>query len=87
MKRINLTQKDRKDLKSNINKIIGQLQAVSNTLDNDEVNEQIFIQLLAVKGGASRICKEIIFRGVVKNLDQYSEEEINRALEIIFKLD
>ena len=70
-----------------VKKIIDQLNSVYALLENDNISNATFIQLLAVKGGASKFCKEIISRGVVPQIKDYSEKEIDNALNIIFKLD
>lgn len=87
IKKINLKEAERKELINSIKKIIGQLQAVSYTIESDKVTSSTFTQLLAVKGGASRVCKDIISKGVLGNLKNYTLEELDSALNIIFKLD
>ena len=86
MQVIPLDEKDRRELSISVKKIIGQLQSIGLIIENNKIDDQTFTQLLAVKGGASKICKEIISRGVLTQLDKYSSEELDRALEIIFKL-
>jgi len=86
MRVIPLDEKDRRELSISVKKIIGQLQSIGLIIENNKIDDQTFTQLLAVKGGASKICKEIISRGVLTQLDKYSSEELDRALEIIFKL-
>ncbi len=87
LKKIVLDEKDRKELTVSIKKIIGQLQSISTIIDNNNISDQTFTQLLAVKGGASRICKEIITKGVLSNIKSYSIEDLEKALNVIFKLD
>jgi DNA-binding FrmR family transcriptional regulator len=87
MKNIKLTEKDRKQLITAVRRVIGQLRNVEKELEEDTVGDHTFTQLLAVKGGASKVCKEIISRGVIDNLQTYSRKEIDQALDIIFKLD
>lgn len=84
---IPLTDGDIKELNTAVKRIIGQLQSISLILTENKVTDQTFTQLLAVKGGASRICKEIISRGVLAHIDKYTMEELDQALNIIFKLD
>ncbi len=87
MKKIYLDQKDRHALVVSIRRIVGQLHAISTEIENDKISEQTFTQLLAVKGGASKICKEIISKGVLNSIGNYSKDELDQALNIIFKLD
>ncbi len=86
MQKIIIDEKGRKELATSVKKIIGQLNSVVSNIEHDNISGQTFTQLLAVKGGASRICKDIISKGVLTQLDKYSKEEIDKALDIIFKL-
>lgn len=87
MPEIQLSEKDIKDITISIKKIVGQLQSVSMVIENNQVTGQTFTQLLAAKGGVSRICKDIISKGVLSKIDKYSLSELDAALNIIFKLD
>ena len=86
MKNINLEEQDTKELITAVRRVIGQLKHVEKDLEEKKVRGQTFTQLLAIKGGANKICKEIISRGVMSNIQSYSKEEIDSALDIIFKL-
>ena len=86
MHKIVLTKEERQALVMSIKKIIGQLQSISLIIDNDQITEQTFTQLLAVKGGASKVCKDIIAKGVLTQIREYSKDELDNALNIIFKL-
>jgi DNA-binding FrmR family transcriptional regulator len=85
-RKIDLSEESRRSLIVSVKKILGQLEAIKTVLENNQVEDQTFNQLLAVKGGATKICKEIIAKGVMPNLHKYSQEEIDNALEIIFRL-
>jgi DNA-binding FrmR family transcriptional regulator len=87
MRKITLQPKDKKNVSISLKKIIGQLQSISEIVENDKITDQTFTQLLAAKGGVSRVCKDIIAKGVLNNLDKYSPEELEGALEVIFRLD
>jgi DNA-binding FrmR family transcriptional regulator len=86
MHKIKLTDQERHGLAMSIKKIIGQLQSISQVIENNQITEQTFTQLLAVKGGASKVCKDIIAKGVLTQIQEYSQEELDNALNIIFKL-
>jgi len=86
-KNIKLSPEDRKKLSTAVKRIIGQLQAINLVIEENQVTDQTFTQLLAVKGGASRVCKDIISKGVLSNIKNYSLQELDQALDIIFKLD
>jgi len=87
MRKITLQIKDKRSVIISLKKIIGQLQSIAEVVENDKITDQTFTQLLAVKGGASRVCKDIISKGVLSNLDKYSTDELEAALEVIFRLD
>lgn len=84
---IKLSQADRKAITVSISRIIGQMQSISQIVENDKVSEQTLTQLLAVKGGSSKICKDIISKGILSQIDKYSLADLDKALNIIFKLD
>lgn len=86
MRNIKLNERDTKELVTGVRRIIGQLKSVEKDLEETKISIQTFNQLLAIKGGASKICKEIISRGVINRIQDYSKEEIDKALDIIFKL-
>jgi DNA-binding FrmR family transcriptional regulator len=87
MRNIILAEDDTKQLVTAVRRIIGQLKSIETEIEKNNINDQTFTQLLAVKGGASKICKEIISRGVIDSIQNYSREELDKALDIIFKLD
>ena len=87
MPEIQLSEKDIKDITISIKKIVGQLQSVSTVIGNNQVTGQTFTQLLAAKVGVSKVCKDIISKGVLNQIDKYSITELDAALNIIFKLD
>jgi DNA-binding FrmR family transcriptional regulator len=87
MRKLNLTPSDRQDLINYVSRITLQLETITKELQEDTATDCILTQLLAVKGGASRLCKEIISRAIMKDLHSYSQVEIDQALSIIFRLD
>ena len=87
MYKIKLSPEERKDLIISMKKIVGQMQAVIDVVENDKVREQTLTQLLAVKGGTTKVCKDIISHGVLKHIKDYKFEDLDKALTIIFKLD
>jgi DNA-binding FrmR family transcriptional regulator len=87
MNQIKLKPDDKKAIATSTKKVIGQLQSILTIIEEDRVTDSTFNQLLAVKGGASRICKEIISKGVLANIQAYSPQELDHALDIIFRLD
>lgn len=86
MRKIQLSEKDLEQLSRSLKKIRGQLDSIIKKVELGDVNEMTFAQLLAVKGGVSRVCKDIIVKGVVPHIQDYSPREIDGALNIIFKV-
>lgn len=86
MHSIQLEPKDIKQLSISLKKIIGQLQTLTDQINDKKINDQTFTQLLAAKGGISRVCKDIISKGILSNLSEYTTEELDQALTIILKL-
>jgi DNA-binding FrmR family transcriptional regulator len=87
MNEIKISPQHKKEIITATKKVIGQLQSILLVIEEDKITDATFNQLLAVKGGASRICKEIISKGVLANIANYTPQELDHALDIIFKLD
>jgi DNA-binding FrmR family transcriptional regulator len=87
MNEIKISPQHKKEIITATKKVIGQLQSILLVIEEDKITDSTFNQLLAVKGGASRICKEIISKGVLANITNYTPQELDHALDIIFKLD
>jgi DNA-binding FrmR family transcriptional regulator len=87
MYKIKISPEERKNLVNSLKKIVGQLQSVIDIVENDKIREQTLTQLLAVKGGTTRVCKDIISHGILKNIKDYKYDDLDKALSIIFKLD
>ncbi|MBC7406161.1 MAG: metal-sensing transcriptional repressor [Candidatus Parcubacteria bacterium] len=86
-KTIKLTDDQAKSMVISCKKIIGQLQTIQTKIESKNLDASIFTQLLAVKGGASRVCKDIIAKGILTQLHKYNQQELEHALDIILKLD
>lgn len=84
---IKLTDEQTKAVVISCKKIIGQLQTIQSDIESKNFSASIFTQLLAVKGGTSRVCKDIIAKGILTQLHKYNQEELEQALDIILKLD
>ena len=84
---IKLTDEQTKSIVISCKKIIGQLQTIQTQIESKSLDPSIFTQLLAVKGGASRVCKDIIAKGILTQLHKYNQQELEQALDIILKLD
>ena len=86
MTHIKLSTEERQALGISLKKIIGQLQSLNQIIEADKIDDKTFTQLLAAKGGISRVCKDIIAKGVLNQLSKYTPQELEYALDIIFKL-
>jgi DNA-binding FrmR family transcriptional regulator len=85
MYKIKLSPEERKYIVNSLKKISGQIQSVIDIIEHDKTREQTLVQLRAIKGGANRVCKDIISLGVLKNISDYNFEDLNKALGVILK--
>ena len=84
--KISLTPNKQKELLTSAKKLLGQVASIVKVIEEDRVSDATLVQLLAVKGSANRICKDIISFGVIPNINKYSPKAIDAALGYIFKL-
>lgn len=87
MNKIKISETDRKTIAINLKKVLGQVNSIMEKVQNDNITDDILTQLLAVKGGASRCCKDIITKGIMPNINKYTQKELDGALSILFKID
>lgn len=87
MNKIDIKETERKAILNNLKKVQGQIKAIVDKVEANDINDGIFTQLLAIKGGASRACKDLISKGVLPNIKSYSAKELDQALSIILMLD
>lgn len=87
MAKLNLSEDQQKKIITSLKRISGQIKSIQNLVEDNNIDEGIFAQLLAVKGGASRVCKDIIMECVLGQIEKYSKAELEKAIEIILKLD
>jgi DNA-binding FrmR family transcriptional regulator len=86
-KHFQFSPKDKNDLVMSLSRIIGQLQTIRMDVENDNACDQSLTQILAARGGLSKIAKEMVGRGVLDCKDTYSKEEFETILKNILKLD
>ena len=84
--KIVLTPNKKKELLMNAKKLYGQVASIIKVIDEERVSDATLVQLLAIKGSANKICKDIISFGVIPNIQNYSPKAIDAALGYIFKL-
>jgi DNA-binding FrmR family transcriptional regulator len=78
---------DKQKFVSGINKLIGQLETIKKDILNDNACDESLIQILAIKGGVSKIGREMIGKGILDCLDEYSKEELELVFKNLLKLD
>lgn len=87
MNKIKINETDRKAIAMNLKKVLGQVNSIMERVKDDNITDDILTQLMAVKGGASRSCKDIIAKGIMPNIHKYSQKELDGALNMIFRID
>ena len=81
------TDADKAKFSSGINKLIGQLETIKRDIENDNACDDSLIQILAVKGGVARIGQELVGKGILDCLGEYSKDELQLIFRNLFKLD
>ncbi len=81
------SDEDKSKFATGINKLIGQLETIKTDIINDNACDETLIQVLAVKGGASKIGRELIGKGILDCLDEYSKDELELIFKNLLKLD
>lgn len=87
MQHLKLIAEDKKKVIQNINKVIGQLESVKKDVERDYACQETLYLLMAARGATNRIAKDMIQNGILKCISEYSQEELEQAIKILFKLD
>lgn len=87
MKNFQIAVEDRKKIIQNINKIIGQLESIKREVEENEACEETFYLLLAAKGACNRVGKDMVNKGLLSCMSSYSQAELEKALDLLFKID
>ncbi len=87
MQNLELQNEDRKKIVQNINKVIGQLESAKKDILEDHACEETLYLLMAARGATNRVAKDLIQNGILKCISNYSPEELESAIKILFKLD
>jgi DNA-binding FrmR family transcriptional regulator len=74
-------------MSQSINRIIGQLDSIKSEILNDEACDESLTQILAIKGGVERVGLDLLSKGVLDCLQDYSKEELSIVFKNMFKLD
>ena len=81
------SEEDKLKFAVSINKLIGQLETIKSDIMNDNACDDSLIQVLAVKGGIAKIGRELVGKGILDCLDEYSKEELELIFKNLLKLD
>jgi DNA-binding FrmR family transcriptional regulator len=83
---IKLKENDKKQIVTNIKKIIGQLQTILGDVDGNHACDETLTQIMAVRGGVSRVGKDLIGLGILECMAKYTKEELKTAVEALYKM-
>jgi DNA-binding FrmR family transcriptional regulator len=83
---IKLKENDKKQIVTNIKKIIGQLQTILGDVDENHACDETLTQIMAVRGGVSRVGKDLIGLGILECMSKYTKEELKIAVEALYKM-
>ena len=81
-----LTDEEKTKFKISINKIIGQLESLKKDIDNDNTCDESLTQILAIKGGVETVGRNLVGKGVLECLNNYSKSELELIIKNMFKL-
>jgi DNA-binding FrmR family transcriptional regulator len=82
-----LSEKDKQNTLSSINKIIGQLETVKKDVLANDACDETLIQIMAIKGGVESMGRNLVGKGILDCLTEYSREELELIIKNLFKLD
>jgi DNA-binding FrmR family transcriptional regulator len=72
---------------NSINKIIGQLETIKKDVINNDACDQTLTQILAIKGGVESVGRNLVGKGILDCLNDYSRDELEIIIKNLFKLD
>lgn len=81
-----LEESDIKSFTTNINKIIGQLETIKKDLSTNSTCDDSLTQILAIKGGVESLGRNMVGKGLLDCLDDYSKDELELIIKNLFKL-
>jgi DNA-binding FrmR family transcriptional regulator len=87
MQNFKLGEEDKKYLIASINRVVGVLNSIKGDVEQDHACDESLTQLMACRGAVSRIAQEMIARGVLQCMEEYSHEELEQVITKMFKLD
>lgn len=81
-----LQDKEKEVMVKNINKIIGQLETIKKDVMTDNACDESLTQILAIKGGIEKVGRELVGKGILECLSDYSNQELELIIKNLFKL-
>jgi DNA-binding FrmR family transcriptional regulator len=82
-----LGQEEKKSISISLKKIIGQTQAILSDIEGDHACDETLTQIMAVRGGISRVGKDLVRLGILDCMGKYTKEELISAIEALYKMD
>jgi DNA-binding FrmR family transcriptional regulator len=82
-----LDTKDKEKSLIAINKVIGQLETIKKDITNDNACDDTLVQILAIRGGISALGRNLVGKGILDCINEYSRDELELVIKNIFKLD
>ena len=78
-------EKDRKYLVDSINRLTGVINSAKNDIEEDHACLETISKLVAARGAINKVVQEMVSRGVLKCVSDYSEEELEIILKTLLK--
>jgi len=82
-----LTDAEKQKMTLAVNRIIGQLETIKKDINLNEACDESLTQILAIKGGVSRVGLDLLSSGVLDCLQDYTQDELALVFKNMFKLD
>ena len=81
-----LEDKEKELIIRNINKIIGQLETIKEDVMAGNACDDSLVIILAIKGGLEKVGRELVGKGILNCLNDYSSDELELIIKNLFKL-
>lgn len=85
-KHFTLNEEDKAKSRLAINKIIGQLETLKNDIETDNACDESLVQILAIKGGVESVGRNLVGKGLLDCINQYSRAELELIIKNLFKI-
>lgn len=85
-KHFKFSDSEKVKFRSSVNKIIGQLEAINRDIQNDNTCDETLTQILAIKGGVESLGRNMVGKGLLDCLQDYSKDELEIIVKNLFKI-